>query len=405
MQLFRVRLKPKRICDILIVLGILGNVAYIIRYRVFSGGEETDSSDERVRAVDSHQQSDEGRVFTKRDDPKHEEPPRPADGVSVFTKRGDPTHDETPHLTDGVGQKNGADILQPCPENPPFLVGQLACDCGAVKLEQLVSSYTNIEPGGRLRPPTCRPAQRTAVIIPFRDRHQHLYTLLGMLIPILQRQQTDVTFFVIEQTSEAQFNRAALQNIGFLEALKTTQFDCFIFQDVDLIPLNDRNLYRCGPQPKRFIANIRMGQKVQHMYQNYMGGVIAFTRDQYQTINGNSNLYFGWGGEDDELHQRIGNKNWTRILPEEDVGLYIMLDHERQETKHQNDQRFEILKSVNQRQDIEGLNTSKYKVNSIKRDQLFTWINVSLNVTQVLLTAPENVRRDITNFLKSRRKS
>ena len=36
------------------------------------------------------------------------------------------------------------------------------------------------------------------------------------------------------------FNRAALMNIGFVEAIKMYDFDCFVFHDVDLVPEDDR---------------------------------------------------------------------------------------------------------------------------------------------------------------------
>ena len=39
-------------------------------------------------------------------------------------------------------------------------------------------------------------------------------------------------------------------------------------------------------------------------YNAYYGGVVSFTREQYRNINGNSNLFFGWGGEDDDLKTR-----------------------------------------------------------------------------------------------------
>ena len=46
--------------------------------------------------------------------------------------------------------------------------------------------------------------------------------------------------FVIEQTGKEKFNRGALMNIGFLEANKVDNFDCFVFHDVDLVPEDDR---------------------------------------------------------------------------------------------------------------------------------------------------------------------
>ena len=46
------------------------------------------------------------------------------------------------------------------------------------------------------------------------------------------------------------FNRAMLFNIGYKEALKIRDFNCFVFHDVDLIPEDDRNYYGCAPRPR-----------------------------------------------------------------------------------------------------------------------------------------------------------
>jgi hypothetical protein len=49
---------------------------------------------------------------------------------------------------------------------------------------------------------------------------------------------------------------------GFLEVLKLNRkaeerdFDCFIFQDIDIVPESELNLYRCDFDfPKRFIQS------------------------------------------------------------------------------------------------------------------------------------------------------
>lgn len=54
------------------------------------------------------------------------------------------------------------------------------------------------------------------------------------------------------QLGEDTFNRAKLLNVGYTEALKDAEYDCFIFSDVDLIPMDDRNLYHCYDQPRHF---------------------------------------------------------------------------------------------------------------------------------------------------------
>ena len=77
-----------------------------------------------------------------------------------------------------------------------------------------------VEAGGRQRPWQCQPRQRTAFIIPYRDRAAHLSVWLAHLHPVLARQQLDYQIFVVEQLDMVPFNRGALLNIGVLEAAK-----------------------------------------------------------------------------------------------------------------------------------------------------------------------------------------
>ena len=53
------------------------------------------------------------------------------------------------------------------------------------------------------------------------------------------------------QDEYSKFNRGMLRNIGFNEAKRDHKFTCFIFNDVDTIPEDDRNLYLCNKHKVR----------------------------------------------------------------------------------------------------------------------------------------------------------
>ncbi|CAF4148646.1 unnamed protein product [Rotaria sordida] len=107
----------------------------------------------------------------------------------------------------------------------------------------------DIHVGGHWFPKTCRAEQRLAIIVPYRNRESHLKLFLDIMHPFLKKQELDYTIFVINQHGDEEFNRAALFNVGYIEAMKLYSFDCFIFHDVDLFPEDLRNLYKCGGTP------------------------------------------------------------------------------------------------------------------------------------------------------------
>jgi len=39
-------------------------------------------------------------------------------------------------------------------------------------------------------------------------------------------------------------------------------------------------------------------------YDNIFGGVTAFKQQHFETVNGFSNEFYGWGGEDDDMYNR-----------------------------------------------------------------------------------------------------
>lgn len=68
-----------------------------------------------------------------------------------------------------------------------------------VTLDLVRSENTVLRRGGRFKPNDCIAQQKVALIIPFRNRDEHLKFWLYYLHPILQRQQLDYGVYVINQ--------------------------------------------------------------------------------------------------------------------------------------------------------------------------------------------------------------
>ena len=132
------------------------------------------------------------------------------------------------------------------------------------KIEKLYQ--TKLELGGRFKPKQCIARHRVAIIVPYRDREEHLRTFLLHMHSYLPRQQLDYGIFVVEQHGSEPFNRAMLMNVGAAEALKNYEYQCFIFHDVDLLPEDDRNLYSCPVQPRHMSVAINKYE----IFNNYL---------------------------------------------------------------------------------------------------------------------------------------
>ncbi|KAH9496614.1 hypothetical protein Btru_009820 [Bulinus truncatus] len=287
---------------------------------------------------------------------------------------------------------------QPCPVHSPELIGALGSNQVNIQIDQLHKLYRMVQDGGHHAPPHCTPSEKVAIIIPYRNRLSHLHILLNNLFPVIIRQQLDFTIFVIEQSLTDPFNRGMLFNIGYLEALKLSgNFTCFIFHDVDMLPLDDHCLYKCADHPKHLTVSVSKW-KYELPYPDYFGGVVAFTSEQFHSINGASTLFFGWGGEDDDLLMRVVLSGYKTLRYPKHIGRYDMIRHGPDVGNKPNPLRSKLLQSTQMRQHVEGLNTTKYKVNQIQKKQLYTWITVTLNMTEVIQVAPDAIRGDLVEL-------
>nr|XP_020664627.1 beta-1,4-galactosyltransferase 1 [Pogona vitticeps] len=246
-----------------------------------------------------------------------------------------------------------------------------------VNLKTVEEENPEVRDGGHYTPKDCKALQKVAIIIPFRNRDEHLKYWLYYLHPILQRQQLDYGIYVINQGGEETFNRAKLLNIGFTEALKEYDYDCFVFSDVDLIPMDDRNIYKCYSQPRHLSVSMDKFS-FRLPYNQYFGGVSALSKEQFKKINGFPNNYWGWGGEDDDIYNRLVFKGMRISRPDAAVGKCRMIRHSRDQKNEPNPQRFNKIAHTKETMMSDGLNSLNYTVLKTEKFPLYTKITVDI---------------------------
>nr|CAD7413239.1 unnamed protein product [Timema poppensis] len=87
-------------------------------------------------------------------------------------------------------------------------------------------------------------------------------------------------------------------------------------------------------------------------YRELFGGAVAILQKQFEFVNGFSNVFFGWGGEDDDFQGRISNKGMKMCRFEPTVARYVMLSHAKELPS---EDRFVNLGSGRERFEIDGL--------------------------------------------------
>lgn len=271
-------------------------------------------------------------------------------------------------------QETCSDELRTCPLLPPRLQGQLIID-EKVSINEAERIITEVRNGGNWWPSHCKALWRVAIIVPFRDRYMHLGPFLNHMHKFLQRQELNYSIYIIEQEGTDPFNKASLMNAGYVEAKKAGPWDCFVFHDVDMLPEDDRHLYHCSAQPRHLTVAIDK-HNYKMLYNKLIGGGIIMTTDQIEAVNGWSNLYWGWGAEDDDLWNRINLTHMTVWRYPESIARYKALTHEHQAI---NKNRYKILKENYGKHAQDGLNTLHYSIQNVTFKPLYTHISIELN--------------------------
>lgn len=176
-----------------------------------------------------------------------------------------------------------------------------------------------------------------SIIIPYRDREEHLQVLLPVLMKRFEHIPHEI--IVSEQNDTNNFQIACVQNIGAVYA----KGDILIFHQVDYVPSDDVS-YEVNDVPvlpaRRGVflgkdnSTLRDISDVPAGYRNwsaeidsrFYGGVICMKRHHFETINGFNPFYKGWGNEDEDLRERFV---WANIpVHRNDIGTFYCLYHE-----------------------------------------------------------------------------
>lgn len=208
------------------------------------------------------------------------------------------------------------------------------------------------------------------IFIPYRDRKKQLEKLLPSLNKKFKNFNYEIK--IIEQIDDKPFNLAKLTNIGFSIFLKKEKnFNwTYIFQPVDCYPIEvDYNIYD--------------NDIVYHFDKSYSldwAKAFCYKPESFIKINGYTNEYWGWGGEDSELilkskiYSLKCEKRISNFCREDDVD-HELTEEFRQSRRDSNLENLRKLNRYNMENFIhEGLNSLYYKLQNTIEINDFTKI-------------------------------
>jgi len=176
--------------------------------------------------------------------------------------------------------------------------------------------------------------KRLAIIVPYRDRQQHLDQFVPHMRAYFARDKLDKAIdyrvLIVEQERGLPFNRGALKNAGFLLAEGQSDYCCF--HDIDYLPIWADYSFAEVPTPivwygaeERPIAPARTNKVAKHNLEHFFGGALIVPNADFRAVNGYSNDYWGWGYEDEDIKARFVAAG---IVTGRRKGTFLPLVHE-----------------------------------------------------------------------------
>lgn len=167
------------------------------------------------------------------------------------------------------------------------------------------------------------------IIVPFRGSLDgNFRTFCQRLPPYLSSQGIRFSLIVVNQLDAHPFNRAALVNVAYDMLVSgrmglsfSVNDDYLSVHDVDRFPVLTNQ--SCTRHVSSYYTFPSSRPRVLHP-ESYTGGVVLIRGSHFQSVNGFSNSFWGWGHEDNDMYLRL---RWCDLVPQHAEELDSCMEH------------------------------------------------------------------------------
>lgn len=152
--------------------------------------------------------------------------------------------------------------------------------------------------------------KKLAICVPYRNREQHLEKFIPHMDNFFKNKDIDYKIFICNQVDNKKFNRGKTKNIAF-DIARKEGYDYFAFHDIDLLPMDESCDYTFPKDGPQHLSAYLSMYDYKLLFPENFGGVVLFTKEQFEAINGYYNDYWDWGAEDDDLFYRCKINGFT----------------------------------------------------------------------------------------------
>lgn len=214
------------------------------------------------------------------------------------------------------------------------------------------------------------------IVVPYRNRKTHLTCFLSYMAQVFPY----IPILVVEQYDDEPWNKGLLFNAAYKELGHS--YDYMILHDVDFIPDQSVDYSYC--KVPTLLSTECSQFNYGFCYDTFFGGVVGVSNEHFNLVNGFSNKFKGWGGEDDHFYKsflqkgitpvkRIGNRFENFIHPRLDVRPKVGKDWNNKD--YQNN--LNLLRTP--RDFNEGLSTANYILITGTKIDNYTHLKIKTN--------------------------